>query len=148
MNRERLLKLAVLLESDAKNPNGARFDLETWASNAQGEADFPSPRQFKKLDCNTQACAVGLACLSGIFKKDGLRWTSAPDENNIVPRFKGKDRFEAVEAFFDINERESRFLFVAAYYTRDDLSTAGAEGEIAAAKRIRRFVEGTAKAPH
>lgn len=143
MNKKRLLKLADLLEADAENPAGARFDLGTWAW-SEGNDRFPTPRSFKRLDCNTQACAVGIACLSGAFKDEGLRWRSLGDENNIIPLFDGWDGFEAVEAFFSITHDESHFLFVNHKYR--DLPTKGADGERVVANRIRDFVSGNVAA--
>lgn len=137
MNTQRLLKLADLLEADATNPEGCKFDLDTWATYDEDEY-FPTKRKFKQLNCNTQACAVGLACLSGAFKAEGLSWRPSWEENNIVPLFKRKAGFPAVEAFFGINNDAAHFLFASYQYVR--LPTVGAEGERAVAKRIREFV--------
>jgi hypothetical protein len=138
MNKRRLLKLAALLIADAKNKKGSRFDLESWASNMDGNR-MPQPSKFKVLDCNTSACAVGLACLSGAFKRSGLSWRSHKEDNNIIPIFKGQEGFGAVEEFFGIDFQEAEWLFVVHSY---DGPTMGAAGERAVANRIRRFVAG------
>lgn len=133
MNKRRLLKLATLLEKDAANPTGAKFDLAFWAQRPGSDL---FPRQLKKLDCKTAACAVGLACLSGAFKKDGLTWKSASTENNIQPIYKGRKDFSAVDTFFGIDRSESMRLFAARSYR----VTQGAAGELAVASRIREMV--------
>lgn len=137
MNTERLLKLADLLEADASNPDGIKFDLDTWAG-YNGAEKFPS--HAPKLDCRTQACAIGLACLSGVFKKDGLKWQPAPNDNNIIPLFEHKKNFEAVELFFGITDAEARHLFLRRSYWSADLPTRGAKAERAVARRIRDLV--------
>jgi hypothetical protein len=139
MNKSRLLKLAKLLEADAKNPEGARFDLGVWAT-AEDRDRFPRPQNFKRLDCNTTACAVGLACLSGAFRADGLRWASDPDDNNIRPMFKRYTGFTAVEKFFGIDNDAAIHLFASSSYWNNDQPTRGHQAELAVAKRIREFV--------
>ena len=68
MKKQRLLKLAALLEEDAGNPKGMKFDLGYWAAPANlGDSDL-SKKDFS-VDCGTVGCAVGLACLSGAFRR-------------------------------------------------------------------------------
>jgi hypothetical protein len=135
MNKRRLLKLADLLEADAANECGIKFDLGLWAS-TEGNQKAP------ELNCGTTACAVGLACISGAFKRQGLTYTS--EWGGIWPHFDGLREWEAVEAFFGLSASESEFLFVDSHYYRVDLPTVGAAGERAVAKRIRDFVAGKA----
>ena len=137
MNKRRLWKLARLLEQDAANKHGVKFDLASWAQR-NGAREFP--KKVKKLDCKTTACAVGLACLSGVFAKEGFSWKPSSSDNNIVPIFEGQEDFGAVTRFFDISMNEAVTLFVDSRYYNDGLPTQGAEGERAVAKRIREFV--------
>jgi hypothetical protein len=125
MNKRRLLKLAKLLDADAVNETGVKFDLGCWGV---------------KVDCGTQACAVGLACLSGAFKKEGLRYKidswHGGFGNNLIPRFKKLKDWEAVEKFFGISDQQAVNLFSASAY----LTYKGAEAEQAVANRIRELV--------
>lgn len=127
--RRRLLKLADLLEQDAKNKKGIKFDLGLWGY----VSDANSP-----VSCGTSACAVGLAVASGAFKRAGL--ASLEGGPRLTPKFRGLGGFAAVEAFFNLNMSESSFLFDDHSYRR--AATKGASGERAVAKRIRDFVAG------
>jgi hypothetical protein len=131
MQKKRLLKLADLLEADAKNKTGVQFDLKGWGA---GSGDEPS------VDCGTKACAIGLACISGEFKKSGLsyrmmrgggRWT-------ILPAFDDTYGFAAVQKFFGLTSGQAENIFHALAY--DTTSQTGAKGERAVAKRIRELV--------
>jgi hypothetical protein len=137
VHTERLLKLADLLEQDADNPKGVKFDLGLWATHGS-RGKFPD--KLEKLDCKTTACAVGLACLSGVFAADGLTWTPDKHDNAIEPIFAGEDGFPAVEAFFGLSWKQSSYLFTDDAYQRDCLPTQGAEAERLVAKRIREMV--------
>lgn len=138
MNIDRLLRLAVLLEDDARNSVGLQFNLNTWAK--CGPDDVPT------VACGTQACAVGLACLSGEFTNEGLLFKTSIGHDStgpvvqITPRYKDWVDWDAVEEFFEIDDDASYELFVASEYRRDDLPTKGAEAEMAVANRIREFV--------
>jgi len=72
MNKRRLLKLADLLEADAKNKKGVKFDLGTWGNLNEG-----TPEE-EVISCGTTACAAGLAAMSGAFKKEGLGYRLVP----------------------------------------------------------------------
>lgn len=144
--KRRLLKLADLLVKDTKNKKGIKFDLSTWArpSRKRRSSDFEL-----SVDCGTTACAVGLACVSGAFKRSGLGyetnglWTG--DEFRIIPVFQHHRNFDAVERFFDISDFEAEFLFINYKYPKK--LRKGAKGERAVAKRIREFVAGKVQAP-
>src|SRR6266403_4799676 len=84
MRADLLRRGAELLEADANNPEGIKFDLGTWAADARinlatGYRD-PRDKQLYKykdnevvpVNCGTQACAFGLFALSGAFKEEGL----------------------------------------------------------------------------
>jgi hypothetical protein len=138
VNKRRLLKLADLLETDAKNRKGIRFDLSTWG-NVEA-ADKPV------LSCNTTACAMGLAAISGIFKKQGLDYELTPS-GNIAIHVKGAyGGFSAAAELFSISHDESDWLFDYPSYGEAATLT-GAKGERMVAKRIRDFVAGKASLP-
>jgi len=149
MNKRRLLKLADLLEADAKNKTGIKFDLGLIARKAP-TADRPyhedfSPREPIPVDCGTAACAVGLACISGAFAKSGLSYSISRD-NGLMPKYRRPDGktfsqwTSATTAFFGITPDECQFLFTQWRYPVG--KTTGAIGERYVAKRIRNFVAG------
>ncbi len=129
MNKKRLLKLADLLEADAKNKKGIKFDLGLF-----GEVGD----QGNPLSCGTTACALGLAALSGAFKRQGMSF-EIEEEGCLVPKFGKATDFKAGAKLFDIEQQTSVWLFHPAYYFGP---TEGAAGERAVAKRIRNFVAG------
>jgi hypothetical protein len=133
MNKRRLLKLADLLEEDAANKKGIKFDLGLWG--ASDEDDAPV-----SVSCGTTACAMGLAVVSGAFKRAGLTNYYGDSGDRICPVFEGYDGFEAAQRLFKISQDQSFFLFDQSQYPIG--STSGARGERYVAKRIRDFVSG------
>lgn len=139
MNKTRLLKLAALLEKDAKTPTGVKFDLERWGKTERAKA-------FVKADCNTQACAIGLACISGIFKRDGLTFGLDEKDGTMFPVCQNQEPswdymneltgWRAVQSFFGITRCEARKLF----QSHKSRPSKGAKAEISVAKSIRTFV--------
>ncbi len=147
MNKRRLLKLADLLEADAKNKKGVSFDLAAWAKK-KVDRDHPYfsvygfvPREVVEVSCNTAACAWGLAAISGEFKRQGVGYRIT-HEGNLIPTFERKTEIRAATAFFGISEDEAWFLFDPHKYP--DSKRRGAVGERYVAKRIRDFVAGKA----
>lgn len=145
MNVERLERLAALLERDAANDKGAKFDLGVWATPSERrlEANFTEKAETIKMDCGTTACALGLAAISGVFKKDGLTFEYYQQQNDtfvLTPTFNGADGFSAGVFLFDIDHDDSRYLFDPDCY---GTTPKGAEGELFVAKRIRDFAAGT-----
>lgn len=142
MNKRRLLKLADLLEADAKNKKGVKFDLYAWAKKeVDGELDRFA---FKKgevveVNCSTAACAWGLAAISGAFKRQGVGYTIS-GYGYLCPTYGRKREFSAARAFFEISEKEADFLFEPSSYHYSKRT--GAEGELYVAQRIRDFVAG------
>jgi hypothetical protein len=132
MNKRRLLKLADLLEADAKNKNSIKFDLHDWG-NARDDKELA-------LNCGTTACAMGLAVLSGAFKRAGL--TNGGSKYFILPEHGDHLGFDAAASLFDIRLNEAEFLFAQGKYA--SIYQKGAVGERAVAKRIRQFVAGKA----
>lgn len=132
MNKRRLLKLADLLEDDAKNRRGVKFDFLDW-----GQVSNPD----KPVSCGTTACAMGLAAISGAFKRAGLTFDS---ERQII-RFKGTaGAVDAARHVFDLDLEAASFLFTDMAGLPD---LQGAKGERAVAKRIRDFVAGKISVP-
>lgn len=137
IGRRRLLKGAALLEADAKNTKGIRFDFSV-----VGYADNPKA----PLSCGTVGCALGLFGVSGAFAKQGLSCHIGRADNEISLRFPGtRDTFKAAEMLFQITEAEAEFLFASSDGLPDNLI--GARAERAVAKRIRRFVAGKVAPP-
>lgn len=143
MNKRRLLKLADLLEADARNKNGIRFDLGFLGMSS----DFSSGKFEPALDCGTSGCAMGLAAISGAFKYEGLSYEM------MYPfwiRLIWKDRecafdYAAME-LFGITELQAHFLFTAHFYSNDGSVPKGKQGERRVAKRIRDLVAGRIEA--
>jgi hypothetical protein len=133
VGKNRLLKLADLLEADAKNKKGIKFDLRDWGHT---DDQWTTPLS---VSCGTTACAVGLAVVSGAFKRSGL-YNRSDLPGEIVPGVGDLEGFEAVESFFNLTEEEAGFLFSDIYYPIGRIK--GAKGERFVAKRIRGFVAG------
>jgi hypothetical protein len=131
MNRERLERLAILLEG-YRDGNAPRFDLQSWGKSETQRCGFLWLRQHA---CNTAACAVGLACGSGIFAEDGL-CCDADKDGGLTPMYRGLEGWNAVKSFFDLNQVQAVGLFAEHSY---DVT----EGEAAAqavATRIRQMI--------
>lgn len=145
INKRKLLKLAKLLEDDARRKKGIKFDLGFWGI----VEDKSNP-----LSCNTTACAMGLAALSGKFK--GLEARVSPLAGGMeVVYDKRAFGFEAAAQLFNIPYEVAVWLFGVEYYdieqgeTIDNYTvTEGAIGEKMVAKRIRDYVAGKAKLPN
>jgi hypothetical protein len=136
VNKRRLLKLADLLEADAKNKKGIKFDLGTWGNSDDDEVS---------VSCGTTACAMGLAVVSGAFKRAGLTNHYSDNADSICPRFDGYVGFAAAAALFDIEYNAATFLFEDTFYPEH--KKRGAAGERYVAKRIRDFVAGKVTPP-
>lgn len=133
MHKDRLIKLAELLEADADNEEGLSFNLNTWVSSGGEWFD----EDWKPgLNCGTAGCALGLAALSGAFHEHGLR--VIPRDNIVYlvgqPHLQG---FDAGARLFGITSSMSHDLFSPTRY----FHTKGAEAERIVAQRIRFLVE-------
>lgn len=158
MNVERLERLASLLERDAANETGVKFDLGTWASPGDSSKAWHDNSELPRVDCGTSACALGLAAISGEFEADGLTAIYEPFASASVDPVTGKPRayhlypaykthpegyqylgFDAGEHFFDITDDDAKYLFDPDCYANTIL---GADGEREVALRIREFAKG------
>lgn len=142
MNKRRLLKLAELLESDAKKRKGIKFDLTEWGTINDPKAP---------ISCGTTACAMGLAALSGAFAGEGLKY-SLSHHGTLYISLGGKagyadGGFSSAATLFEISGPEADWLFdypsyAGAFGVMPKVT--GAAGERMVAKRIRDFVAGKA----
>lgn len=135
VGRARLRKLAGLLEADAKNKNGIKFDLGTWGKSSGTPV---------AMSCGTTACAMGLATISGVFKREGLHNEYHPNYGIIVPKIGRWAGLDAAMKLFEIKHREAAFLFYDESYKG---ATIGAAAERAVARRIRNFAAGKVSPP-
>src|SRR5712664_106281 len=155
MHTDRLLKLAGLLEADAKNEKGVKFDLGWWAAPSD-EADtglvrkdtFASIEEPIPVNCNTSACAMGLAVISGAFEEFGLyaHYIESKDYDGRTPTYTmfpampgSRIGFDAAKELFGIISDDANYLFDPEHYS----VTKGGLAELDVAKRIRDFTEGT-----
>jgi hypothetical protein len=127
MHKRRLLKLADLLEADAKNKKGVKFDMGNWG----WTDDAKNP-----LSCGTSACAMGLAALSGKFKRAGLTYKFHGPALHFCWNGRDIDGIEAAEQLFEIDSSDAWDFFLPKEGEPDE----GAKAERALAKRIRKFV--------
>lgn len=138
MKERRLLKLATLLEKNARTKKGICFDMGIW-----GEVEDPK----KPLSCGTRACAMGLAGLSGAFKRQGLKCkikTNGGFSSISIGFGRRWDEINAAQRLFEITGAQANYLFVSHMHLDEAM---GAAGERSAAKRIRRFVASSGKTP-
>lgn len=149
MKNTRLKRLARLLRKDAANPKGIQFDITRWAAPAGTVvAVFDQmPTEPVPVDCGTSACAMGLAVLSGEFKKEGLRANYRHSWSGIAmhPELNGVHDFAAAQLLFNITPAQAAWLFSPTSYPRDKRK--GAKGELTVARRIESLVR-TGKLPY
>lgn len=133
MNKRRLLKLADLLDENAKNKKGIRYNHGRWGTIAN---------ENEPVSCGTQACALGLAAISGAFRRNGLGykvndtgWVSFTiDKAPHNPLY-------AANKIFDVDERLYDRIFVnPPRNTKGVLVEVGAQAEKAVARNIRKIV--------
>lgn len=131
MNKHRLLKLADLLEKDAKNKKGIRFYMGTFGE--IGDENNP-------LSCSTTACAMGLAVLSGAFRRTGIGYRVEGGEIDITWKGRKIGGFEAAARLFEINSKDADRLFVP-HYSGHGMVREGASDERNMAAQIREYVK-------
>jgi hypothetical protein len=128
MNRERLEKLACLLDQYQPAPGAPAFDLGTWGEYEERRGGF---LWLRKNECGTAACAVGLACFSKEFAAEGLRYRRV--HGLINPVFGMASGWDAAKAFFGLTEKQADRLFASGSYP----ISSGPDAATAVAKRIR-----------
>lgn len=134
MNKRRLLKLADLLEADAKNKKGIKFDFGDWGT----VSNLKEP-----LSCGTRACAMGLAGLSGAFRRAGLKCKIAKCGFVELQMGRETDPIEIAARLFDIDADDAFSLFIPGGGHRQRIVGSVAEKQVA--KHIRDFVAGKAQ---
>ena len=136
LKTSRLERLAILLENYREGDDVPKFSLDAWSVTEHRRAGF---LWWGTITCHTQACAVGLACLSGEFAADGL--SCRLDGNSITPLYRSgeyqKADWYAVEAFFGLTNAESTRLFDGSEY---DGAIYGPDAAKAVAARIRELI--------
>jgi hypothetical protein len=126
MNKRKLLKLADLLEADAANDKGIKFNLGSW-----GYVDDTK----KPLSCKTQGCAMGLAALSGKFGISYKLYSGCVSFD--IKRYGSASGYGAAVDVFDIDISTAQWLFGSNNYRLKR----GARAELQVARRIRKFVK-------
>lgn len=155
MHVGRLKRLEALLRADAKNAKGVKFDLSYWAAPSDSlsnaaypyrQGGFKTRKREIAVDCGTTACALGLAAISGEFKKEGLKHTFFQNDFGfqLEPAIKNPRTrcmatgFEAAEVLFGIDDDQAEFLFAPDRYAS---VPTGAKGERLVADRIKQFIK-------
>jgi len=130
MNKERLLRLADLLEA----PTNVGFNLYTW-----GRFSY---KPLASEPCRTVACALGMASMDPEFNKQGLYYLQSKNsilERFILPRYGHLSGLEAGAAFFGISRQQAEYLFLSRNYPEDE-TCIGPEMARKVASRIRKLV--------
>lgn len=134
MYERRLLKLADWLDAQAVKPD-FDFDLDRFGMLEHGKSE---------LTCGTVACALGGAALSGLFKNEGLSFTSSGIFVSV--RYTSRSgkvyfRYEAGAKLSGISYDAAQHLFYPGLnYTRHRQKLTGPRGARNVAKMIRKFV--------
>lgn len=140
MNRDRLERLAVLLDNYRDDGVQPAFDLEKWGTFEVQRGGF---LWLQKHPCDTAACAVGMGCLSGEFKGDGLSFLRL-GSGEIQPLYHRFEGWEAVCAFFDLTDLQATRLFDEDEYGGHIAGEAGARR---VARRIRALIKPRKRKP-
>lgn len=136
----RLERQAQLLDRYLDNPGPLAFDLYHWNEIKSKRGGF---LWLKVNHCQTAACAVGLACLSGEFATEGLSFFTDPD-GTITPTFMEKKNWEAIESFFGLSPDQAERLFKSTSYE----IIHGPEAAFAVAARIRSLIKRSRAGKH
>lgn len=148
MNANRLNRLADLLIKDAANPQGVKFNMNKWAGDDVRDTreSYPIEGDVQiKVDCGTQACAFGLAAISGEFKSDGLGFKIEEAGwyggfGMLVPTYGDLIEYNAAMAFFGLTNAQASFLFGPENYPY--LKQTGAKAELEVVNRIKFLLNG------
>jgi hypothetical protein len=112
MNKHRLEQMVMMLRALPPEKR-EEFSLSDWK-------------------CETTACAVGHACLDPVFQEQGLVFSTTW----ATPTFGRHESWAAVENFFDLNIKQSEWLFSDWTYPKNH-DTEPRE----VANRIAQFIE-------
>lgn len=140
LNKENILKLAWLLEKEARNPT-VTFNMRFWGM----VYDTLQPHS-----CNTTCCAMGLAALSGEFpgldyKVVGRRLAIYCTDRDKASELRSKyflglvaPEFLAAMVVFGTNPTQTMKIFVNSDNLPDD--GIGPKAKLALAKQLRNLV--------
>lgn len=135
MQKRRLLKLADLLNENAKNATGAKYYHGHWGRVEDRD---------NLMSCGTTACALGLAAISGAFKKAGLGFKMPHEGAYIDFTFKGRlvRPVTAAKKTFGVSENQFSEIFCSSPIdSRGYKLNVGADAEKAVARKIKRIVK-------
>lgn len=122
MNKERLELMVSLLDEVAEDSKlKPHFNLMTWVNVNRNQV---LEDKLSVHLCGTTACAIGFAGLDPRFNELGFRLS--PSGHTFKPVYCTADLhvtgWSAVDKFFDLNPRESSYLFSLMEYSNDDVS--------------------------
>lgn len=123
MDLDNLGKLKEMLEVDAADPKGMKFDICFLGITEDRVA----------RDCGTTGCAMGLAAISGKIPRLGFEMAGT----EIATTIDGTREYylDAAKIVFGFEyDRVARILFSPGYYSWDKRE--GAAGELEVAKRV------------
>lgn len=103
MNKERLLKLAALLDTVPDD----KFDMGAWGTSARPIAKTPR--------CVTAACALGWATAIPEFHAEGLQLFAYPGETQAFVEYQAHLDEEAGARFFGLTSAETCRLFLSGF---------------------------------
>jgi hypothetical protein len=126
MHKNRILKLADLVEREAASKKSAKFDMTSWGFHKKAPA----------LNCGTSACMMGLAAISGAFKHQGLRFDILGNDISIRTTKGAWGGISSAVELFGITNTEAADLF----YPDATRPNQGKRGARHHAKRLRDFV--------
>lgn len=132
---DRLERMVALLDKHIAEPK-INFSLASWVSSHTKRGGITS--LFRKVECNTAACAIGLALISKEFEPEGMRITHETIGNStgITPLYDGKKSYAAVAKLFGISYETAVAFFSPNSY--DEYR--GIEAALAVRNRICKFV--------
>ena len=110
LDRERLKEMQLLMQAvhESVLASKSKFDLSEWA---QGEVSENTPPN----ECGTVCCAVGFAMQHKPFNDQGFGvkyiFDYDIDANVSIPAYLEDTNWNAVENFFGLTPRESKYCF-------------------------------------
>jgi hypothetical protein len=132
---DRLERMVALLDRHIAEPK-INFNLASWVTSVSKRGGITN--LFRKVECHTAACAVGLALVSGEFKEEGLKmgYETIDGTSGISPLYEGETSYTAVAKLFGISRDQAiQFFSPNSYY-----DFRGKEAALAVRNRICKFV--------